>query len=197
MDITSTRPTEFAKISSWFDAVAEAGRVDIYGISGYGGIGKSFLLRHVLDQKRPAKKGFLPLMVDGSNPAILGDMMAIFDQCLAPRSIPLGKESFDYFPRARRLSREHAKLARDVKDALEKTASPDDVKEAANWIFRGGSFLNKAVPKTREYIDFESLKKQGLDKRIEEAIDLLDRLRPLHVSSWVPGPIKDRIGVTR
>lgn len=172
MKIEDTRPTEYQKVTKWLEPPAEAGRVDIYGISGYGGIGKSFLLRHVLDHKRPTSKGFLTITLDGSNPSILGDLMGIYDHSMAPRAIPHGKQNFDYFPRARRLSREHAKLTRAVKDAVKRTASPDDVKEAANWIFRGGSFLNKTVPKTKEYVDFDALKKHGVDKRFEEAADL-------------------------
>jgi hypothetical protein len=196
MEIEDTRPAEFHKVTKWLEPTAEAGRVDIYGISGYGGIGKSFLLRHVLDHKRPATKGFLTITLDGSNPSILGDLMGIYDHNMGPRTIPHGKQNFDYFPRARRLSREHAKLTREVKDAVKRTASPDGVKEAANWIFRGGSLLNKTVPKTKEYVDFDALKKHGVDKRFEEAVDLLATLKPLENSSWFPGPVKDVLGIT-
>lgn len=196
MDIESTRKTEFHQVCSWFSSQADPGKVDIYGISGYGGIGKSFLLSHVMEHVRPIKKGFLTIRIDGSDPTIIGDLIGIYDHSLAPHSIPWGKQNYDYFPHARKLAREHEKLERAVKDAVKKTASPDDVKEAATWIFRGGSFLNNTIPKTKEYVDFESLKKEGVDKRFEEAIDLLAQLKPLAVRSWLPGPIKDLFGIT-
>lgn len=196
MKIEDTRPTEFHRVSKWLDSQAEPGRVDICGLSGYGGIGKSFLLRHVLDHIQPITKGFLTITLDGSDPSILGDMMGIYDHRLAPSSVARGKHNYDYFPHARRLVKEHAKLARAVKEAINKTRSTDDVKSAANWIFRGGSFLNKTVPKTKDYVDFEFLQKYGVDKRFEEAVDLLVNIKPLASSSWLPGPIKDITGFT-
>jgi hypothetical protein len=196
MKIEETRPSEFHRVSKWLNSHAEHGRVDIYGISGYGGIGKSFLLRHVLDQIRPISKGFITITLDGLNQSILGDLIGIYDHSLAPRTIPKGKQNYDYFPHARRLAREHSKLARAVNEEIKKVTSADDVKAAAKWIFRGGSFLNKTVPKSKEYVDFESLQKYGVDTRFEEAVDLLARLKPLDSSSWLPGPIKDITGIT-
>jgi hypothetical protein len=196
VNISETRPNEFSRVGKWLDTPAEEGKVDIYGISGYGGIGKSFLLRRVFDSKRPLNRGFLTITLDGSNPSVLGDMMGIYDHSLSPRALPLGKQNFDYFPHARKLAREHSKLANAVKDALRKARSPEDVKMAARWIFRGGSVLNKVIPKTKEYLDFDELRKEGLDKSFEDAIDLLARLKPLDGSLWLPGPAKDMLGIT-
>jgi hypothetical protein len=196
MKIEDTRPTEFHIVSKWLNSYAEHGRVDIYGISGYGGIGKSFLLRNVLDQIRPISKGYITITLDGLDQSILGDLIGIYDHRLAPRSIHKGKQNYDYFPRARRLAREHTKLARAVSEEINKVTSEDDVKAAAKWIFRGGSFLNKTIPKSKEFVDFEALQKLGVDKRFEEAIDLLAHLKPLDSSSWLPGPIKDITGIT-
>lgn len=196
MKIEDTRPTEFHRVGKWLDSPPVSGHIDIFGLSGYGGIGKSFLLRHVFDHIRPEKKGFLTITLDGSDSSILGDMMGVYDHRLAPRSVPRGKQNYDYFPHARRLANEHAKLSRAVKEAIKKTVSTDDVKAAANWIFRGGSFLNKAVPKTKDYVDFKFLQKLGVDKRFEEAVDLLGGIKPLINSSWLPGLVKDITGIT-
>jgi hypothetical protein len=196
MNIQDTRPSEFHRVSKWLDSNPEHGKVDIYGLSGYGGIGKSFLLRHVLDHIRPTGKGFLSIIADGSDPSILGNLIGIYDHSLAPRSVPRGKKNYDYFPHSRRLALEYAKLERDVNDEINKMTSADDVKAAAKWIFRGGSLLNKTVPKSKEYVDFEALQKLGVDKRFEEAVDLLDHLKPLDSSSWLPGPVKDITGIT-
>lgn len=196
MKIKDTRPSEFDRVCKWLDSNSEHGKVDIYGLSGYGGIGKSFLLRHVLDHIRPTNKGFLSIFLDGSVPSILGNLIGIYDHSLAPRTVPSGKQNYDYFPHARRLALEYAKLERAVNDEINKTTSADEVKAAAKWIFRGGSLLNKTVPKSKEYIDFEALQKLGVDKRFEEAVYLLGRLKPLDSSSWLPGPVKDIAGIT-
>lgn len=196
MNIETTRQTEFHQVCSWFETQAEPGKIDIYGISGYGGIGKSYLLRHVLEHVRPVTKGYLSITLDGSDPSILGDLIGIYDHSLAPRSVPLGKQNYDYFPHARKLAREHGKLARAVNNAVKKTASSDDVKNAAAWIFKGGSFLNNTVPKTKDYVDFDALKKHGVDQHFADAVDLLAELKPLAISSWIPGPVKDLVGIT-
>lgn len=196
MKIESSRPSEFHQVCKWFETAAQPARVDIYGISGYGGIGKSFLLRHAIEREQPISKGYLTITLDGADPAILGDLMGIYDRLLAPRSIPRGRPHYDYFPRARHLFNEHSALSRTVQDALKRSIGPDDVKKAADWMFRSGSVLNKTIPKTKEFADFEALKKMGVDKRFNEAVELLASLKPLANSSWLPGRIKDVLGIT-
>ena len=196
MNIETTRPNEFHQIGKWLNIDPLPSRVDIFGISGYGGIGKSFLLRHAFEHYRPERNGYLSITLDGSNQSILGDFMGLYDRFLAPRSILCGKQNFDYFPHARHLAIEHTKLSRSVRNDIKHSKSPDKVKEAANWILRGGSFLNKTVPKTKEFLDFETLKKYGIEEKIEDAIDLLASLKKLDSSSWLPGPLKDIAGIT-
>jgi len=196
MDIQSSRPSEFKTVSGWLNSEAKPGKVDIYGISGYGGIGKSYLLGQVLDQTKPVDKGYLQISVDGRDPSILGDFMALYDRRFSPRTVPNGKPNNDYFPRARHLSRQHAAFAKAVDAAVKKSASPEDVKKAAGWIFRCGSVLNKSIPKTKEYVDIESLQKAGVDKRIDEAIALLGSLNAIAKTSGLPGRVKDILGIT-
>jgi hypothetical protein len=196
MDIHSSRPNEFKTLSDWLHSPAKPGQVDIYGISGYGGIGKSYLLRQVLKHVKPVSKGYLPIQIDGADSSILGDFMALYDRRFAPRTIPAGNGDYDYFPHARALARQHAVLAKDVEDAVKKSASPEDVKRGARWIFRGGSVLNKCIPKTKEYLDFEFLQKEGVEKRVEEAFDLLISLKVIEKTCWLPGRLKDVLGIT-
>jgi hypothetical protein len=196
MNIETTRPNEFNQIGKWLDTDAQPGRVDLFGISGYGGIGKSFLLRHAFDHYRPESKGYLNITLDGSDQSILGDFMGLYDRSLAPRSISCGKRNFDYFPHARHLAIEHTQLSRSVRNDIKRSKNSDKVKEAANLIFRGGSFLNRTVPKTKEYLDFEALKKYGVDSGLDDAVDLLSSLKILDSSSWIPGPLKDVTGIT-
>jgi hypothetical protein len=196
MDIHSSRPNEFRTVSAWLDSAAKPSHVDIFGISGHGGIGKSYLLSQVLDNVKPMSKGYLQIKIDGADPSILGDFMALYDRKFSPRTIPHGKPNYDYFPHARALARQHAAFAKIVNTAVKKSTSPEDVKKAAGWIFRGGSVLNKCIPKTKEYLDFDFLQKAGVDKRVEEAIDLLSSLKAIEKTSWLPGRVKDVLGIT-
>lgn len=196
MDIHGSRPNEFRTVAGWLDTSARPGQVDIFGISGYGGIGKSYLLNQVLEDAKPFARGYLKITVDGADPSILGNFMGLYDHKFAPRTVPNGKADYDYFPHARALAREHAKFAKEVEGAVKKSASPDDVKKAAGLIFRGGSVLNKVAPKTTEYLDFDSLQKEGVEKRVDEAIDLLYSLGVMDSTSWLPGPMKDALGIT-
>jgi hypothetical protein len=196
MDIHSSRPNEFKTVTNWIDSEARPGQVDIYGISGYGGIGKSYLLGQVLSHINPTSKGYLHITVDGSDPSILGDFMALYDRRFAPRIVPNGNPNNDYFPHVRDLARQHAAFAKTVETAVKSSSSPEDVKKAAGWILRGGSVLNKCIPKTKEYLDFDYLQKEGVDNRVNEAIELLISLNAIAKTSALPGRIKDILGVT-
>jgi len=196
MEIRTSRPDEFRTVSSWLDTCANPGQVDIFGISGYGGIGKTYLLSQVLDHIKPISKGYLEIKIDGADPSILGNFMALYDRKFSPRTVPNGKSDYDYFPHVRDLVRRHAEITKAVEAAVKKSTSPEDVKKAAGYIFKGGSILNKSIPKTRDYIDFAALKTMGVDKRIDEAIDLLASLKPLEKTSWLPGRVKDVVGIT-
>jgi len=196
MDIHRSRPNEFKTVSDWLGSTAKPGQVDIFGISGYGGIGKSYLLNQVLDHIKPASKGYLKINIDGADPSILGDFMALYDRKFAPRTVPNGKANYDYFPHSRDLARQHTAFAKVVEAAVKKSASPEDVKKAAGCIFRGGSVLNKCIPKTKEYIDFDALQKEGIDKSVDEAIDLLVSLKAIEKISCLPGRVKDVLGIT-
>lgn len=191
MSIKESRPTELQQISDWFDTGNTQGGIDIYGISGYGGIGKSYLLDHAIKRIKPRAKGYLHIHVDGSDSSILGDMVAILDRRLAPKSVPGAKPGYDHFPHSRRLVREHAKLENKVNEAVKESGLSKDVQKAAQWIFRGGSVLNQHIPKTKEFLDFESLVKSGVDKHVDQAIELLASLGELRSGSWLPGPIRD------
>ncbi|MBU0967305.1 MAG: hypothetical protein KKA54_13100 [Proteobacteria bacterium] len=196
MDIHSSRPSEFKTVLDWLNSPAKPGQINIFGISGYGGIGKSYLLSQVLEHEKPVSKGYLTVKIDGADPSILGDFMALYDRKFAPRTIPHGKAGYDYFPHVRYLARQHASFSKDVETALKKSTSPEDVKKAAGWIFRGASVLNKCIPKTKDYIDFDYLRKVGVDKRVDEAIELLASLQAIAKTSWLPGPLKDVLRIT-
>ena len=196
MDIQETRPNEYMRVASWLDWPALPGGINIFGISGFGGVGKSFLLGQVLSSTRPQTKGFLTLAVDGSDPSIVGDFVGIFSHRLTPKSIPFGNPKCDYFPRSRRLITKYDQLKHKIEAELRSTKASDEVIKVAGWLLRGGTILNKTIPKTREFIDFIALKRLGVDQYFDDAIDLLSNLQALISSARLPGLVKDFIGVT-
>ncbi len=194
MSIKTTRPGEFGRVLDWFESPATPGRIDIFGLSGFGGIGKSYLLRHALDQVRPEEKGFLRITVDGSDSKILGQFMPIYDRQFAPKSVGKGSSAADYFPRARKLAQKYAELERQIEGKIDKADGARGLKDAANWLLRGGALLNRTIPKSREYLDFDTLRKEGLEDHFQSAVDLVTELAEPANRRWVPGPVKDLVG---
>ncbi len=189
MDINETRPNEFKTVSSWLDPNTHKGNVNIYGISGYGGIGKSYLLKQAIDSVKPETNGFLKIQIDGSNKSILGNFMALYGQQFAPVTISQGKAGYDYFPRSRKLTQKYTEISKTIEDKIENSSEAESFKKIAKGILQGGSFLNKTAPKTKDYINFEVL------DEMEKATDFLNSLVKVSKSSWLPGPIKDIFGI--
>jgi hypothetical protein len=194
MDIQESRPTELQQVMGWFSDTGAPGSVEIFGLSGFGGIGKSYLLNHALEQVRPRSWGGLKISIDGSDRSILGNMMAIYEKQLRPSTVPGGKRNYNYFPESGKLARKHAEIEKKFEDELEKGKVSDNVKMAAKLIFRGGKLLNKAIPKIKEYVDIEALAELGIDKHVDEAIEVLTRIDALDLS-WVPTVIKGPLGI--
>src|SRR6478735_2738491 len=100
------RITETARLTALLQS-REKG-LQICGISGPGGVGKSYLLRHVEAQLDLQKLGWLQLMVDGSNEQSRGDFFGLIDAQLAKQSLPPPAETAnDYFPAERRVASIH------------------------------------------------------------------------------------------
>lgn len=194
MDIQESRRTELQQVKGWFSATGVPGSVEIFGLSGFGGIGKSYLLNHALEQVRPRSRGVLKITIDGSDRSILGNMMAIYERQLRPSTVPGGKRNYNYFPESGKLARKHAEIEKKFEGELEKGKVSDNVKMAAKLIFRGGTLLNKAIPKTKEYVDTEALAELGIDKHVDEAIEILTRAHALDLS-WLPTVIKGPLGI--
>lgn len=194
MNIQESRPTELHQVMEWFSPTGSPGSVEIFGLSGFGGIGKSYLLNQALEQVRPRSRGYLKISIDGSDRSILGNLMAIYKKQLQPSSIPGGKRNFDYFPESGKLANKHAELQQKVEDEIQKSSVSESVKMAAELVFRGGKLLNKAVPKTKEYLDIKGLTELGVDQHIEDAIDFLGKLDSLD-RSWIPAIIKGPLGI--
>jgi hypothetical protein len=171
-------------------------QVSIVGVSGPGGVGKSFFIDDALTAADPGALGLLQLRVDGASRASVGDFFALLDQ-LMPRSLDApARPEADYFPQVRRVAAAHRGLVDAVAEDL--ASARDEVKKVALALLRAGHRLNETVPRSRGYLDVAAL---GLSEttvaaNFDAAWELLDTLAPLRQSTRLPGPLRDLLGVT-
>lgn len=195
-DTDAYRPSEATRLRTIITGHREG--LAICGISGAGGIGKSYLVEHVLSSLEPAKAGWMTLRIDAAQAQARGDFFALVDGQLARRSLPPPADPrVDYFPATRRVEAAHRALVARVAKQLERQGAPEDVRRAAVAILKAAHFLNKAVPKTREYVDIAkyNLEPDVVNDRIDEAWVTIDTLKTLRDSEWLPEVVRDRLGM--
>lgn len=130
--------------------------LSVCGISGAGGVGKSYLLAQALESVELDALGFLHLWVDGSNPQMRGDFFGVLEQ-LFRRNLNPKSPHRDYFPHLRELSELHRELSLDAGRELDKAKASESLKRRVASLIRAGHMLNRAVPMTREYLDLAAL----------------------------------------
>ena len=195
-DTDAYRPSEAIRLRTIITGHREG--LAICGISGAGGIGKSYLVEHVLSSLETAKAGWLALRIDAAQAQARGDFFALVDGQLARRSLaPPADPRVDYFPATRRVAAAHRALVARVAKELERRGAPEDVRRAAVAILKAAHFLNKAIPKTREYVDVAkyNLEPNAVSDGIDGAWDTINTLKTLRDSEWLPEVVRDRLGM--
>jgi len=135
-----------SEVARLLDALSGAGAgLRIVGVSGPGGVGKSYLVRHVLDVAEAVPEGaagaprWLRLSVDGSNQQARGDFFALVDGQLARHSLPPpATPKHDYFPHVRRVAAIHRALVEGVAAELSAITAPPEIKVAAIALLKAG-----------------------------------------------------------
>ncbi len=197
-DTDAYRPSEATRLRTIITGHREG--LTICGISGAGGIGKSYLVEHVLSSVETAKAGWMALRIDAAQAQARGDFFALVDGQLARRSLaPPADPRVDYFPETRRVAAAHRALVARVTNELERRRAPEDVRRAAVAILKAAHFLNEAIPKTRDFVDVAkyNLEPDAVHDRIDEAWDTINTLKTLRDLDfeWLPAPVRDRLGM--
>jgi hypothetical protein len=156
--------------------------LEILGISGYGGVGKTYLLEIVEGELAAQMKCALRISSDASNNDLLKDFINLIDFHFAPFEVPdPGKPKYDYFPETRRLVREQKKLIGMVDNELEENSNlGDEVKKVAKALYRLQPAI-KIIPKAGTPIanKLEVMENFGTEKYVEPAIEILLNLKSL------------------
>ncbi|MDP1823011.1 MAG: hypothetical protein Q8L48_07210 [Archangium sp.] len=169
--------------------------LSVCGISGAGGVGKSYLLAQALESVDLEALGFVHVWVDGSNPQLRGDFFGVLEQ-LFRRNLNPNSPHRDYFPRLRELARLHREVGLETARELNRAKVPEAVKKRVSSLLKAGHMLNKAVPMTRDYFDLAAfnISDEETHAMLDEAWRLAADLKALTESS---GVVRKLLGLSR
>jgi AAA ATPase domain len=172
--------------------------LEIVGVSGYGGVGKTHLVRHVIDQVRPEQDGRLVLWIDGSAKGLAGDFMRILTEMLAPQHLRgVGSSAKnEFFPQVRRLQKAYAAesnglLAEVQKSDKSATEDLDRVKKAVLLLIKLGTAFNRLSGKRKGK---DLLREEHLEDCADKAFELIQPY--VEDSSRLPTFLQDALGMS-
>jgi hypothetical protein len=199
MTAQTLRDGEVAKLTEIVTTPDE--RVNIVAVSGAGGVGKTFLVDHVLDAIDLEHSGYLKLAADGMSSQLRADFVGLIDQKLALRTLHRpAKPGKDYFPSIREVADAHAALLTEVEaEVIEKCQSAPQ-RTVIEALVRGGVILNKLVPKSEEFLNFSALplEPEKVQEVLQESIEMARKLQALAVKepTYLPRFLRNMVGMT-
>ena len=171
--------------------------LEIIGVSGYGGVGKTYLVRHVLEELEPEKSGSLVIWVDGGAKDLNGDFMRLVNESLAPlqlKGVP-DSSGHDFFPRTRKLKKAHDIQVERVIRKIEKTLEQRKQEASAQTEKIVGMLLKLGVIFNTPVQPFAlALAAMATDKLAGEAAALI--VEAADEPSRLPGILQDWFGIT-
>ncbi len=172
-------------LNEWIAAPVNTGGLTVLGVSGYGGVGKSFLLNSVLNEKKLEGRDALVIKIDGGKKRLLTDFMGFVDEKLAPKVVRFkgSNPKDDQFPETRKLVSHQRKLAANVVAEVEASNLPKNVKNAAKILYRFNPLISK-IPEVGPALSqlLELGEKFKVEEYAEPAIELLNSLKALKPS---------------
>lgn len=150
--------------------------VNICAISGPGGVGKTFLVEHVVEKLNLAGSGWLRLSADGLATQLRGDFVGTLEKRLAPITLPSQAiPGRDPFPQTRQVLELHRALATNATKQIASSPVGPEAKRLAEALLKAGHVLNSAIPKSKEYLDFKaiSVDVKSIESKFDEAWELV------------------------
>lgn len=146
------RASEVARLSELLHARDHG--LSVCSISGPGGIGKTYLVDHVLlSSERPQELGYIQLSVNAEDSQTRGDFFGLIEGQLAKSSLPpQAQPNMDYFPQTRRVAAVHRQLVERAAAELDAKGVSEETKERVVALLRGAQFLNKMAPQSHNKI---------------------------------------------
>src|SRR5207249_6224003 len=162
----------------------DASGIRICGVNGVGGVGKTFLVDHVLASLDLAREGYLKLSLDGAHREQLEDFMGLIDGRLALRTLSSPADSrLDYFPRLRKVAEYHRILREQAQAELDGIDTLATVKEIAKHLLKLGTAFNTANPEANPRLNLGALSEEDADKLLDSAEAVLRKLHSLKDSA--------------
>ncbi|MDP2269604.1 MAG: hypothetical protein Q8N23_10435 [Archangium sp.] len=150
----SNRPSEVAQLRHLLESPQRG--LNICSISGPGGVGKSFLLSHVLADFELGAAGYVHLSVNAANIEARSDFFAVLEQLFRRSLPPPADPKKDYFPHLRRVAQLHREVIERASAELKKSGVPDLVRDSVLALLKAGHVLNAAVPNGSRHLKVAS-----------------------------------------
>jgi hypothetical protein len=192
------RKSEITELKSALATPKE--KFEIISVSGMGGVGKTYLLTHVMQQIEPERQGRLVVWVDASAKGMADNFMRIVSEMMAPLHIRGISHSIkkDFFPQVRKLE----KTYRAECDALLASLGPGEqetnsetlelTREAIQLLLRIGVAFNRKSNGKRRVGNV--LLEQSLEQATDKAFDFIQKF--CNQDSKLPGVLQDWFGQT-
>jgi hypothetical protein len=192
------RRSEVSRLAAALDR--DAAGLTIVGVSGPGGVGKSFLLEHVLGGADLEARRILRLVADAASPELRGDFFGLIEGQLCRRSLLAPADpGRDHFPRVRRVAAQHREIVERAAAELSARGAPEVTKRAALSLLRGAHFLNTHLPRSRAWVDVGgmNLAPEAVGTEVDAAWAALGKLDVLRPATPWPGPLRALAGAAQ
>jgi Cdc6-like AAA superfamily ATPase len=121
------RASEVTRINAILEERAPG--LSIIAISGAGGVGKTFLVDHVLENLPIETSRYMLLRADASNAQTRKDFFGLVEGQLFKRALPPPADPRkDYFPKLREIASTYASLVEKATNEMELGQVPPDVR---------------------------------------------------------------------
>jgi len=196
-DVDTSRPSEATQLRTTIEGHRQG--LAICGISGPGGIGKSYLIDNVLSSLDITQSGWMALRVDAAHAEVRDDFFALIDGEIARRSLaPPADASMDYFPNTRRVAAKQRAIVTRVEAELNaRDDVSEEVKQAVVAMLKSARFLNQTVSYSQKFLDLTKydIEPDKVGEFMDETLAVVKTLKTLRDSELMPDAVRDWLGM--